>query len=277
MIPAERREQASAYVLGALDESERSEFELALQSSEELRQEVAELRVAAAHMALAAASVSPPPGLRDRIMAEAHSVRPIAPRLPETERKESRPASPVSARSPSPARRPSLGILPWIAAAASLVGVLVMRSRYVEADRARGSLAAVSDSLRGALAARDSLIGTLLAPDVETIKLSAAGRPPSARMFWNRASNQVILVAFSLPPAAPGRTYQLWGIAPGKGQAPVSLGTFNTAANGEARMTVTVPAGLQISVGAVTDEPAGGSPQPTTTPFLVGQLAGAGS
>jgi anti-sigma-K factor RskA len=91
-------------------------------------------------------------------------------------------------------------------------------------------------------------------------------------MFWNRASNQVVLVAFALPPAAPGRTYQLWGIASGKGQKPVSLGTFNTSANGEVRLSVTVPAGLQIAVGAVTEEPAGGSPQPTTTPFLVGQL-----
>lgn len=272
MIPAERREQATAYVLGALDESERSEFELALQSSEELRQEVAELRTAAAHIALAAPPVAPPSGLRDRIMAEARSVRPIAPRLAEAERIESPPSPNNTARIPSPAPRPVLSVLPWIALAASLVGVLVMRSRYLEADRLRGSLSTVSDSLRGALAARDSLIGTLLAPEVETIKLSAAGRPPSARMFWNRASNKIVLVAFALPPAAPGRTYQLWGIASGKGQAPVSLGTFNTAANGEARLSVTVPAGFQIAVGAVTNEPAGGSPQPTTTPFLVGQF-----
>jgi anti-sigma-K factor RskA len=272
MISAERREQASAYVLGALDEGERSEFERALESSEELRLEVAELRSAAAHLALAAAPVSPPPALRGRIMAEARSVRPIAPRVAEAARNASQISSTETARTPSPASRPLLSLLPWLAVAASLVGVLVMRSRYLEADRMRGSLATISDSLRGALAARDSLIGTLLAPGVETIKLSAAGRPPSARMFWNRASNQVVLVAFALPPAAPGRTYQLWGIASGKGQKPVSLGTFNTSANGEVRLSVTVPAGLQIAVGAVTEEPAGGSPQPTTTPFLVGQL-----
>jgi anti-sigma-K factor RskA len=29
-----------------------------------------------------------------------------------------------------------------------------------------------------------------------------------------------------------------------------------------------VPSGLRIAVTAVTDEPAGGSPQPTTTPIL---------
>ena len=49
---------------------------------------------------------------------------------------------------------------------------------------------------------------------------------------------------------------------------PVSLGTFNTDSSGRALATLTVPAGLRIAVTAVTEEPAGGSPQPTTTPFL---------
>jgi anti-sigma-K factor RskA len=131
-------------------------------------------------------------------------------------------------------------------------------------------LAATSDTLRNALASREAMINSLLAPDVQTIRLSANVNAAGARMYVNRATQQVILAAYQLPPAPEGRIYQLWGIT--KGSTPVSLGTFNTAANGEARYVATAPAGLTIDVGAITEEPAGGSPQPTSTPFLVGQV-----
>ncbi len=64
---------------------------------------------------------------------------------------------------------------------------------------------------------------------------------------------------------------ELWGIP--AGGSPVSLGTFDTPADGQAVVALQVPTGLDISVGAVTEEPAGGSPAPTSTPFLVGQLS----
>jgi anti-sigma-K factor RskA len=75
-----------------------------------------------------------------------------------------------------------------------------------------------------------------------------------------------VFVANALPPAKAGRIYQLWGIEAGR--SPVSLGTFNTDSGGRAVAALNVPAGLRIAVTAVTDEPSGGSPQPTTTPFL---------
>src|SRR5437867_389335 len=76
------------------------------------------------------------------------------------------------------------------------------------------------------------------------------------------------VTAFDLPPAPAGRTYQLWAIE--KGRAPVSVGTFNPAPNGRAVITLPMPAGVKPDLSAVTDEPAGGSPQPTQQPFLVG-------
>jgi anti-sigma-K factor RskA len=267
MISPERLEQAAAYALGAMDASEVQAFEAALAQSSELRTEVDEMRRVYGLLGASAPPVPAPAGLRGRILADARKVRPIATAPRET-------APPLAADAVG-SRSAAWTALPWVLAAAAIAFVAFAQSRLRTEREVLASRAARSDSerdsLRNALAARDSVITLLLAPDVETAKLVATGRPPSARLYWNRARNQVILAAFALPPAPPGRTYQLWGIA-GANAKPVSLGLFNTTAAGEGRLTANVPTGLTIAVGAVTEEPQGGSPQPTTTPFLVGQI-----
>ncbi len=254
MTAAVWTETAAAYVLDALDAAERREFEALLARSDEARRDVAELQQVVSLLAYAAPAIAPPPALRDRVLAEARRVRPIGA---------------VQSR-PNERRWRATLVVPYLALAASIAGMVVLGGRYVAERDARSTLAAASDTLRQALASRDVIINALLAPEVATLKLSATDRPPSARMYWNRVTGQVILAAFQLPPAPQGRIYQLWGIA--KGGAPVSLGTFNTLPTGEGRHVITAPSGLTIAVGAVTEEPAGGSPQPTSTPFLVGQL-----
>jgi anti-sigma-K factor RskA len=122
------------------------------------------------------------------------------------------------------------------------------------------------DSTGAALARRDSLIASLVAPDVQAVTVNSNGPSPSARYFLDRRAGRIVIAASSLPPAARGRTYQLWGIETGR--APVSLGTFNTDTSGRVLASLPLPPGLRVAVTAVTDEPAGGSPQPTTTPFL---------
>ncbi len=116
------------------------------------------------------------------------------------------------------------------------------------------------------------LLATLAGPNVRTAALSATDQPPSARLFWNTGTSMVFITAFDLPPAPAGRTYQLWGIPDGAN--PVSLGLFQTLADGSARVSRPVPPGSDFALGAVTEEPAGGSPQPTSTPFLVGTWSG---
>lgn len=256
MTAPDWEEKAAAYVLDALDATERVEFEALLARSSDARRDVAELREVVSLLAYAAPPSAPPASLRARVLADAERVRPIiAGRSVPDER---------------PRARGARAVVPYLALAASLAGLVVLGSRYVSERDARSTLAAATDSLRQALASRDVIINALLAPEVESVKLTSSERPPSARMYWNRTTGQVILAAFQLPPTREGRTYQLWGIA--KGGAPVSLGTFNTLATGEGRHVATTPSGLTIDVGAVTEEPAGGSPQPTSAPFLVGQV-----
>jgi anti-sigma-K factor RskA len=80
----------------------------------------------------------------------------------------------------------------------------------------------------------------------------------------------VVVAVFHLPPAPSDSIYQLWAIAQGK---PVSLGVFNTAVDGHLTAAMNVPAGLTFELTAVTKEPAGGSPQPTQKPFLIGKVS----
>ena len=229
-------ELAAPYALGALAPDERERFEAHLAECAACRGEVHSLREVAVLLADAAPAATLPSGLRDRILREARQIRPLR-----------------SGRAP---------VIPWLAAAASLVLAVGLGYVYV---RERGTLQRVN----AALAERDSLIATVFSPDVVTAALTATGKPPSARLYWNPSRHRIVMAVFQLPPASTGRTYQLWAIAQGK---PVSLGVFNTAADGRLTAAMEVPPGLTFELTAVTEEPAGGSPAPTQQPFLTGKV-----
>ncbi|MGQ0561378.1 MAG: anti-sigma factor, partial [Gemmatimonadota bacterium] len=189
---------------------------------------------------------------RERVLAQARGVGPIA--------------------AFTPARR---RFAPWLIAAAALVvaiSALLMygaeRERRQLAERDDAAAALELDRLRQRMARQDSLLAAVLSPDAQSATLVTQGRPPSVRLSLNRARNVVVVAARDLPPAAAGRVYQLWGIADG---VPVSLGTFNTGADGRAAVALPLNTDARFTLGAITDEPAGGSPQPTTTPFAAGE------
>ena len=248
MTSHEWQEQAAPYALGSLSPEERRAFEAHLAGCAACRADVRAFTEVAGALAHTAPSAEPPRGLRDRVLAEARRVRPIR--------------MGVARRSP----------LPWLAAAAAL---LLAVAGAVEAWRLTSRVhklerrIAVLDSIT---AADDSALALLTGPDVNVVTLAGTDRRPSARVVWNRARNRFVVLAFDLPAAPPGRTYQLWAIA--KGHSPMSMGTFNTDAHGRAR--VLLPVDQQIAaLGFVdncglTQEPSGGSPQPTETPRLLG-------
>lgn len=245
-------DMAAPYALGALDPVEQADFEQHLAQCDQCRDEVDEMRETVALLAHAAPPIPPPPALRERILADARAVRPI------------QSARPAAARAPTR--------LAWLMTAASVALALLAGSAYLREREQRTQLAQANAEARAALASRDSLLSALLAPEVQTVRLSATGAAPSVRVYWNRDRRLAVLTAADLPPAPAGRTYQLWGIP--AGGAPVGLGTFNTSRSGTAVLSVPVPEGVQLAVSAVTEEPEGGSPQPTSTPFLVGELGG---
>jgi anti-sigma-K factor RskA len=237
-------ELAAPYALGSLDPEARPRFEAHLATCAACRGEVQSLGEVIALLANTAPEATPPAALRDRILREARRVRPIG------------------------ARR--AGPVPWLAAAASLVVALGIGYAYLRERATREQASAWLAAARDSLAVRDSLVATLLSPDAGTAALAATGQAPSARMFWSPSRRRVVMAVFHLAPAPVGRTYQLWAITHGK---PVSIGVFNTTPDGRVVAEMALPADLTFELAAVTEEPAGGSPQPTQQPFLVGKVA----
>ncbi len=237
---------AAPYALGALTAEERAAFEAHLADCAVCRADVQALGEVSGLLAHAAAAATPPPALRERILREARAVRPLA----------------AGGRG-----------LPWLAVAAAVVLAVAAGVAYLKERGSRQMLERDVAVARDSLAAQQQLVATLLAPDVNTAVLASKGRPPTARVFWNPSRHRVVMAVFDLPPAPAGRIYQLWAIQTGK--APVSLGIFNTAPDGRLTTSLDVPPALvAFDVTAVTEEPAGGSPQPTQQPFLVGKLQG---
>lgn len=240
--------QTAPYALGALDPAERAAFEAHLAGCARCQAEVRTLREVASRLAESVTPLDPPARLRDRVLAEARRVRPIA-----TARGRSRAA--------------------WLTAAAALLVALGAAFGWWTERRAHLAALEAARAARALVAQRDSVLQAVLAPDVATTALAATGQPPAARLFYDKSRHRLVMTVFNLPAAPAGRTYQLWGIP--DGSRPVSLGTFNTGADGRLTATMNVADDLAFTTAAVTEEPAGGSDQPTQTPFLVGRWSAA--
>jgi hypothetical protein len=157
-------------------------------------------------------------------------------------------------------------LLGWsLAIAAGLVLVAVKRRAAADAERftnTRSELLARVDALRDSVQSRDAFVSSVTGKHISSMQLtSGAVRAAWAWMFWDHVTNRWTLVARDLPAPAAGRTYQLWLVTP---KAKISAGTFTPRPDGAAEVQATYAlAPDSLNAIAVTDEPAGGVPQPT--------------
>ena len=167
-------------------------------------------------------------------------------------------------------------IAPLFAAAASVMFVLsvlrlqdALQSRN-DAQAALQNMTQSTTQLEQQLASRDSLVAAMSGASVTVVELaSTSNLPPGAKMFWDRVANRWTLVTHNLKPVQPGRTYQLW-LVTAKAEK-ISAGTFNTDASGRAVVQATYAlAERELAAIAITEEPTGGSPQPTGAILVAG-------
>lgn len=120
------------------------------------------------------------------------------------------------------------------------------------------------------LAQRDSMLASLTGPKVSVVEMvSTAKQAPGARMFWDRIENRWTLITHDLPKASEGHVYQVW-LVTAKSEK-ISAGTFTVDASGHAIFQATYAlAGPDLAAVAITEEPEGGSPQPTGDILILG-------
>jgi anti-sigma-K factor RskA len=95
------------------------------------------------------------------------------------------------------------------------------------------------------------------------------GQGPKGKVYVD-PQRGVLLIASNLPPAPAGKIYEMWVIP--KGGKPVPAGLFQSEPTGAAIHVQPGPVVADAAAVAVTVEPEAGSPQPTTTPFMVATL-----
>lgn len=232
-------ELKDAYVLGAVTEEERREFEGYLAAHPERQAEVDELGAVARLLAFSPREQEPPTELRSRVMDAVESEA----GLPRRRRSGFAGIGRFFS-----GRNLALG-----AAAALLIALFSWNALL------RGEV----QDLRGQLESARAQ-----APQEQTIVLKGSWAQQGAQVEVTALDeDRVILVAENMPQVPEDRTLQIWVI---QGDTPKPSGLFNPEGN----MTATaITTSLEKADAiAVTIEPAGGSQEPTSDPVLVTEL-----
>ncbi|ELS52145.1 anti-sigma factor [Streptomyces viridochromogenes] len=248
---------AAPYALDALEPAERLRFEKHLKTCAGCAAEVRTLAEDAVRLAWSTAA-APPAALRDRVLAAVRTMPQEPGREPARARAAQLPPH-VWGTQPPPARTRAGGQRPLLVpfATATAAAALVVASLFaVQADRTQEQL----DAQR---ARASEIANVLAAPDARaTAGEDAQGRTIGVVASASQGRAIVTLSGYGDLPS--GRVHQLWLMRPDA--QPRSLGLFD----GDTPLTTS---GLDKSATslAVTVEPDGGSPQPTSQPVV--QLA----
>ena len=230
-----------AYVLGALDEVERAAFEEHLSGCPACREEVELLLPAAQALPVSVDPVDPPPALKARIMAEVErEASLLAAAGPEADRPGGWDRRPERRRRRFPLRIPRL-VPAAVAAALLVVGIAI----GVGANALRGE------------------------PE-RTIAAKVSGAP-GASLEVELSGHEGRLMGRGLPAPPSGRVYQVWLKRDGHAPEPTAA-LFVPSRDGAA--TASVPGSMDgVDQVMITDEPDGGSPQPTGDLLAVADMS----
>lgn len=221
-------ESTAAYLLGALPEHERGDFEAHLPSCKACQAEIEEMRMAADALPVGVEQFAAPADLKATIMA---TVRSEAELLAASGAGADRPVA-------APQRRTGLlGRLAW-----------------------RPTLAFAAALLAGLV------VGLSAAGGPETRELTAAVAPQGASVTMEVRDGRSTLTARDLPAPPKGRVYQVWLKRRGV-DAPEPTNALFATRGGRASVGLTGSMD-DVEAVLVTHEPAGGSDAPTSQPII---------
>ena len=230
-----------AYVLDAVSDTERRDFEDHLAGCQDCARETAELLETTALLA-AETAVEPPPHLRDRVLAAVADTRRL------------RPGITPARRTPWSRRAVTLAAAAGIAVAVTLGVQAVDTNRRLERDLQ--ALTQVDD--------HSSRVAELLAaPDAELVRGDVTGGG-TGTVVASEVKGQVLFLAHGLAELPEDRTYQLWLIG---ADGPRPAGLLEPSGGAGNPVLATGFTGRE-AVG-LTVEPRGGSAKPTTPAVVV--------
>ncbi len=231
-------ELRDAFVLGALPEEERREFEEYLAAHPERQAEIDELVAVAGLLALSPQEQEPSPELRRSIMDVVEA---------EAERPRVRSGSVLAGmRESSSIRNLALG------AAALLVIGLFSWNMVLQGEMR---------DLQSRIQASEE--------DSRMVALEGSGAARQARVeVMILGDHRAVLMAEDMPPVPEEKTFQIWVI---ENEVPRPSGVFEVREDHVVAVVVENRVEGADAI-AVTVEPEGGSPLPTTEPMLLARL-----
>src|SRR5580692_3082249 len=253
------------YALGVLEGKERAELEAHLaRACPKCTPGVAKARWVVVQLTLAAPDAQPAAELRSRIMDAVKASAGAAP-------------SAGTARAVAPVKKPEPqaqgAMFPawaWVAAAAlALITGYTIRQmnnqnqQLAQLRKQMKQATTQNQALQNQLEMDHMVAMVMMSPDSTQLKLMPKDKNMPMVHAYLHPHMGVAITADQMPSMPPARTLQLWFVP--KTGKPMSVAIFHPDATGQIALVapVNMPRN-EVAALAVTDEPAGGSPQPTT-------------
>jgi anti-sigma-K factor RskA len=250
-------ELAAVYAAGGCTPDEAAAVEAAMQTSPEIAAEVAAFREVMTMVGQQGGTAAPSLATRDALLARVSAGKEVT--------------LPTAAALADKRRRGFINA----ALAASFLIAVVSSVQNVNLEKQVKSLRDASALTEAKLAKRETQLNAVLEGErqIHMVVVSADDtlQGPGMQFFWNERQQRGIAHAFRMKPAPSGHSYQLWLLVDGK---PVSVKVFDSDPDGHALVEgLQLPSSVKGATAVlVTVEPKGGSPGPTTKPFMAGSM-----
>lgn len=255
------------YALSVLEGAERAELETHLaRRGDHCIQGVAHARWVVSQLAHAAPEAQPSPALRGKIVDAVKA-------SPETSR-------PVASFERPKASRSSAAFPVWAWAAAAALALITgyamhrMNSQYDQLADLRKEMKlalAQNQALQNQIDMERMVNTVMMSPDSMPLKLMPKDKAMPMVHAYLHPHMGVAITADQMPSLPSARTLQLWFVP--KSGKPMSVAIFHPDAMGQIALVapVNMPP-TEIAALAITEEPAGGSPQPTSAIAWMAQV-----
>jgi anti-sigma-K factor RskA len=254
---AQLREHYEDYALGVLEGPELAELEAHVaRGCDACTPGVERARWLVSQLAFAAPEQTPPAAARAKLMQAVHPAK-----------------APERQRSWFP-------VWVWLPAAAAILFAMYTMN---ENRKLQQDIAQLDASLHAAQQQRQALqaegeryaraMAIMAASGTRRVEMKGSASDMPTLSAYVHTQMGVVIDARNVPMPALGRTFQLWMVPKAGKGAPISMGLYIPDANGNVLTVAGPPQNVgDMAALAVTDEPNGGSPQPTSKPMWVGPL-----